>query len=111
MGMFNILTADVACPQCGKTAEVRMQFKFGEKWLHEYRVGDQIRWGHRQDPDEGRPGLSKVAVDAIVDSEPACCGTEDFVVIVERDVITGVLPYTGQFDFSQQTWVLIDDES
>ena len=42
MGTFNTVSADLACPRCGSRAIRRIQFKYGNLRLHEYKVGDQL---------------------------------------------------------------------
>jgi hypothetical protein len=88
MSAFNRLRARARCPNCGQVSEQVIQFKFGDAWQYEYAVGDALRWGGN---DIGRPGLGKVIVFGAGEECPVCHRRgEDFSVVVERDVITGV---------------------
>lgn len=42
--MFNVVSADASCPQCGDRREVRVQFRHGVLDLHVYRLGEELRW-------------------------------------------------------------------
>lgn len=88
MGAFNRLRAEARCPNCGEMTEQVIQFKFGDTWQHDYAIGDTLRWGGN---DIGRAGLGKVMVLGAAEECPVChsCG-EDFVVVIERDVLMTV---------------------
>lgn len=58
MSMFNELHVVLSCPACGQSAERTIQFKFGERWQHEYHLGDTVRWGVNE---VGEPGLQECA--------------------------------------------------
>jgi hypothetical protein len=45
MSSFNILITQVVCPNCGAKQQVRIQFKFGNTWQLQYKLGDKISWG------------------------------------------------------------------
>jgi hypothetical protein len=64
MGMFSRLHADVGpCPSRGAMGSRVIQFKFGDCYLRQYRVGDKLRWeayvvgapGHRRVLVSGHP--------------------------------------------------------
>ena len=69
MRAFNRLRAEVRCPNCGSTGEQFIQFKFGDVWQHDYRLGDTLTWGGN---DVGRPGLTKVIVSGAGEECPMC---------------------------------------
>lgn len=88
MSAYNRLRVQARCPNCGKTSEQVIQFKFGDTWLHEYSLGDSLRWGGN---DIGRPGLGRVSVSGSGEECPVCHNRgEDFSVVIERDVIASV---------------------
>src|SRR5262245_49521167 len=85
MSAFNTMLSEQTCPQSGTPSLWRVQFKYGEVWQHEYRVGDQLVWGKNS---IGKPGARRVVVDAV--AEPCTnCGYDpgDFYVLVENDRI------------------------
>lgn len=69
MGAFNTVGCHLACPNCGATATLRIQFKYGDSWQYEYEVGDRIRWDGN---DNGAPGAKRVVVDGVTESCPRC---------------------------------------
>jgi hypothetical protein len=90
MGAFNTVIAEVVCPKCRKWSEFQIQFKYGNTWQHAYRIGEKLQWGGN---DIGLPGKNKVKVESIGGPCPQCgIDAIEFDVIVEADIITGVVP-------------------
>ena len=87
MGAFNTMVAKLTCPHCGQRSAFELQFKFGDTWQYQYKVGDRLRWGGN---DHGTAGLPCVFVEAIGDC--AACGAEylEFEIRVEDDVLIEV---------------------
>lgn len=85
MSAFNVLSAVVSCPSCGRESQMEIQFKFGNTWQKRYTLGDRLEWGGNA---IGVPGLRRVVVEGVGGACPAC-GTDGFDcdVIIERDVI------------------------
>lgn len=109
MGAFNVVTAAARCPACSQQVTVRVQFKYGDTWQHEYRVGDSLTWGGN---DVGVPGRGRVVVDGVAER---CrqCGNDDewnFYVFVERDVIVAVEPATGEYRFPPDDGFIVLNE-
>ena len=99
MGAFNTVRAAATCPRCQALIEIKVQFKYGDTWQHEYGLGDSLRWGGN---DIGVPGKRSVVVDGV--AEPPCpkCGFDgewEFYVFVEGDRISRVLQADGTYDF------------
>lgn len=84
VGAYNRLIAQAQepCPQCGRQGDVAIQFKWGQCYLHNYRLGDALQWsdGTVDQPlkgplDKGDPTVSEVRLPA--SAEPcAQCGSE-----------------------------------
>lgn len=91
MGMYNVLLVRERCGVCDVEIDRRVQFAWGDTWLHEYAVGDPLAWGGNA---IGEPGVHHVAVDAAAEGCPIC-GAEgpEGEVFVERDVLIGWRPY------------------
>jgi hypothetical protein len=90
MSAFNILQAEAACPTCGCRGRFEIQFKYGDTWQYEYRIGDRLCWGGN---DIGKPGLSEVQVQGVGGPCPNC-GAEGqpFALMVKKDEIVAVRP-------------------
>ena len=93
MSSFNILNTIVKCIKCNQEYEAEIQFKFGDVWQHEYKIGDQILWGGN---DIGFPNLKQVKVYGVL-SKAKCqtCSnetTDEFDIFIESDVINNISP-------------------
>ena len=97
MGAYNVLYAEVLCPHCGEAVELKIQFKYGDTWQHEYRIGDRLKWGGN---DHGVPGAKKVVLDGTSEECPKCGCEGDFCILVEEDKIASATPGSGDYDFS-----------
>lgn len=93
MGVYNVVLVPEACAACGAAIERRVQFKWGDTWLREYRIGEPLAWGGN---DVGDPGLRRVVVEAAAEDCPRC-GAEgpEGDVVIERDVVTEWRPEAG----------------
>jgi hypothetical protein len=90
MGAFNTVTAEVACPTCGKNGLFTVQYKYGNTWQHGYDIGSLISWGGN---DVGRPKMKRVRVEGIGGPCPHCQADNiDFDILIENDRITEVRP-------------------
>lgn len=101
MSSFNILIVEIACPNCGKKSQARIQFKFGNTWQLEYKIGDTITWGGN---DIGSPNLVKVKVYGIIESTvcPFCNKNnipEEYDLFIEDNVIISVSPIENIQDY------------
>lgn len=99
MGAYNTVAATAACPGCNETVNIRVQFKYGATWQHEYCIGDDLRWGKN---DVGTRGLRLVVVDGVAEGHCPLCGHDgdwDFYVHVERDRVLDAVPGSGLHDF------------
>src|SRR5262245_51550801 len=108
MGAYNRLKIERACWNCGANVPIVVQFKYGDAWLEDYKVGDALHWGGN---DIGTPGHRRVVVNGISESCPKCGSTADFDVFLERDVITSAELHSDRFDFvpRQESFLVLDD--
>lgn len=94
MGLYNRLKTILRCGNCQSEFPAHLQFKFGNLWLIEYKIGDTISWGK---PQSGISGLPRVKVYGILEKEncPHCSipfEVEEFDILVENDVIVSFEP-------------------
>lgn len=101
MSAFNILICEQRCANCGQAVEARLQFKYGDTWQLEYRIGDRLSWGGNA---IGRPNMRSVVLNAAADNCPQCKYdiSEDFEIFLEDDTIVAARQATGLYDFSIQ---------
>ena len=109
MGAFNRVAVDLCCPWCSAQVQVYVQFKFGDCWQFDYRLGDTLAWGGN---DQGRPGLARVVVDGEGETCPACGADPPdwpFYVFVEHDRLVAAAPADGRFDFlhTDDPWLVL----
>jgi hypothetical protein len=98
MGAFNTVEIRGTCPCCKKEVNLEVQFKYGDTYQYDYKLGDVITWGGN---DIGKPGRSRVVVDGAAGC-PNCPGCDfdlDYEVWLEKDRIVAVKPVTGAYDF------------
>jgi hypothetical protein len=101
MGAYNILIAKVQCQNCHCLYKGKVQFKFGDTWQLEYKIGDKIKWGGN---DIGRPDLSKVKAYGIIESS-VCpnCGynnNDEYDIYIEDNIIMNVSPLSDIKDYN-----------
>jgi hypothetical protein len=81
----------------GYQGERAFQFKFADKGLRDYHVGDPLIWEANV---EGEPGHKRVVTFGFAEACPQC-GAEDhrlYEVVIERDHIKRVLPVGDDAD-------------
>ena len=96
MSAFNTVIVPWTDPTSGQVTNLRVQFKFGDTWQHEYHVGDRIQWGGN---DIGPRTAKYVVADGALEGKPPEGVGEDFEVHIRNSIIEKVVPATGQFDF------------
>lgn len=94
MGLYNTVEISGTCPSCNKDVNLEVQFKYGDMYLHRYKLGDVITSGGI---DIGKPGRTRVVVDGIAGC-PGCDCDLDYEVWLEKDRIVAVKPVTGGYD-------------
>jgi len=100
MGAFNTLQIKTVCPSCETEVDINLQFKYGDTWQFKYEIGDILKWGGN---DIGKPGLKRVAVDAVAEGCPSCgfAGIGDYEILVENDRVLTARPASGEYNFSK----------
>jgi hypothetical protein len=90
MSAFNLLNAVTICPKCDRPLTFEIQFKFGDVWQHEYKVGDRLKWGGNA---VGNPSPSEVHVQGLGGPCPSCgVNFQLFSIIVKNGQIVDVRP-------------------
>lgn len=89
MGAYNSLIVTVNCPDCGNTYEAQIQFKYGDTWQLQYRLGDKLTWGGN---DIGVPDWPLVKANGILETDicPICNQVnleDEFDIYIEHDVL------------------------
>jgi hypothetical protein len=97
MSAVNHLHIEHVDPKDGIKRNCIVQFKFGDTWETNYRLGDKLAWGGN---DNGEPGKRRVVVHGVTGS----CDTsgvlpEDWFIFIENDVIKSVEPDDGRYNF------------
>ncbi len=102
----NWLIARATCPKCRYSGDLVTAFKFGECALRGNRLGDQGRWGGKE---EGTRTDSRVWVRAFAESCPNC-GEEflEFAARVERNQFMALQPVADASIWRGRNWVLGD---
>lgn len=108
MGAYNTVTFDWEDPATNEVRSLRAQFKYGDTWQDEYRVGDALRWGGN---DIGDRFAKRVVVDAVLgEPVPSTDVPTDFEVHIVNGTIEKVVPASGKFDFAaaQDNFIVLE---
>jgi hypothetical protein len=94
MSAYNVLTTEIACPNCGVISTIQIQYKYGNTAQLKYKIGDTIAWGGN---DIGSPELTNVKANGFAESTicPTCKEDkmpEEYDVFIKNNVIAGVAP-------------------
>lgn len=89
MSAYNLLFVTQTCPVCHQVACQRIQFRYGNCWLHEYKTGDSILWGGN---DVGERSTGTVRVSGISVACHNCRSSGEFVVEITNNVIQRTIP-------------------
>jgi hypothetical protein len=107
MGAFNTVIVDWQDAATHERRTLHVQFKYGDVWQHQYKVGDVLKWGGN---DIGERGARRVVVDAVLDGpEPGHIPTE-FEIYIVNGAIADVRPSSGVFDFeaADETFIVLE---
>lgn len=108
MGAFNTVHIRWRNSQTSEVLDINVQFKYGDTWQHDYRVGDVIKWGGN---DIGHKNARRAVVDGCLDAPAASPGMpESFEVHILNGKIEKVIPATGSFDFAKagDSFIILD---
>jgi len=105
MGFFNTLQIYDNCPNCGKRVFLTIQFKYGENWMHDYKIGDDIIWGQS---NIGEKLDNCILVSAISEECPICNECSDYIVKIEKNVIQQVYADKIQLSAKEEGYCIIE---
>ncbi len=97
MGFFSVIKIKDQCPNCKKNTGLTIQFKYGENWMHQYNIGDNIIWGQN---NIGKKVSGCILVSAISEECPICNECNDYVVEIKNNVIQRV--YVDEIQLSSE---------
>ncbi len=103
MGWFNTLIHEVTCRGCGSIYPSRSQFKYGDLWNHEYRIGERIRL---KDDSEAN---WEVVAELWCDGCPNCGNKEVRQIHLRNGTIAGEVPHEEYIDLGTEEWVRIEE--
>jgi len=104
MGAYNVLVID-RCGNCQSNIEVSIQFKYGDVWQYEYKIGDVLKWGGN---DVGIKDARKVVVDGIATPCNICGKELDYVINLELNRVKSTEPNLGQYRFCKESYIIIE---
>lgn len=90
MSAFNTVSVQTVCPVCRAETVFEVQFKYGDTWQYQYKIGDDIRWDGN---DYGKKSSGIVRVEGIGRPCPNCAAKYvSFIVTVIDNKIASVEP-------------------
>ncbi len=97
MSAYNTVTYPWKDPNSGKMYDLQIQFKYGEIWQHEYKVGDLLKWG---DNDIGDRSADKVFVEGVLEGEKLTdTMPKNFEIYIGCNKIECILPSSNKYNF------------
>lgn len=99
MGFFSTLITESICPHCKNKIDIRIQFKYGEYYMHNYACGEKIIWGER---NYGEYNQDFVVVDGIAEDCPLCGESDDYYIYVDNNRIKSFEKSSGKYDFVEK---------
>ena len=107
MGAYNTLIVNSKCSNCNQETDIRIQFKYGDLWLYEYQINQELKWGGN---DYGKKDAKKVIVDCVGEECKKCGVSVDYLIFVEDNIIRTFEKNRGQYDFlsSNQYYLVIE---
>jgi hypothetical protein len=99
MGAYNTLKIKTKCNGCSKEKDLLIQFKYGDTWDYQYNLGEKLRWGGN---DIGIEGAKKVALDGVSEPCKDCMAVSDYIIFLEKDVISSFEINQNQFHFEDE---------
>jgi hypothetical protein len=92
MGAFDRLIADLPCPYCGAVQAWRVQFKYGEVWQNEHKLGDMVPRGIYRRRRAAKPIPGGIRVSGAAEEPCSKCGAEEIyaAITVEDERMTAV---------------------
>ena len=104
MSAYNTVIFSWKDTKTKKNYDLQIQFKYGEVWQHEYKIGDNLKWGSN---NTGDPLAKKVVVEGIleggklIENMPA-----DFQIYIVDNKIETVLPMYNFLEFDNDYIIL-----
>jgi hypothetical protein len=108
MGAYNTVKIRWQEPGTANEYDLTVQFKYGEVWQHEYRIGDSLKWGANE---VGSPEAKKVVAEGVLEGDKLSpTMPEDFEIYIVDNVIQRVIPSTHQYDFprTEEDYVVLE---
>jgi hypothetical protein len=92
MGSFDCLVLDLPCPYCGASQTWRVQFKYGEVWQNDHKLGDMVPRGVLRRRHLPKPIPGRIRVAGYAEDPCTKCGADDIyaAITVEDDRMTAV---------------------
>jgi hypothetical protein len=97
MGLYNTLTVEWNDEAAKEKCNLILQFKYGELWQHEYKIGDSVKWGEQS---EGDRTAKEVMVEAILENDDIPNGlSEEFEILIKNNTIQEVRPLLDKMKY------------
>lgn len=92
MGTFDCLIADLCCPFCGVPQTWRVQFKYGDVWQNDHKVGDMVPRFSRPGRKSSTPIAGRIRISGVAEHPCSTCGAEGpyAAITIEHDRMTAV---------------------
>src|SRR5437868_14601658 len=97
MSAYNTVIFPWKDPDSKKEYNLSIQFKYGDVWQYEFKIGDTLKWGGN---DNGNPLAKKVVVEGILEGKKLTNKMpEDFEIHISNNKIISVVPSTYLYDY------------
>jgi hypothetical protein len=104
MSAYNTVIFHWIDAKVNKKFDLKVQFKYGEVWQHEYKIGDDIKWGTNEIGDQS---AKKVVVEGVLEGEALTENMpEDFQIYIVNNKIENIVPIFNFFETKDDYIVL-----
>jgi hypothetical protein len=93
MGAFNVLKFRWQSRSGEPVHDLRVQFKYGDTWQHEYVLGDEVRWGGN---DIGVRFAKHVVVEGVLENDESTLPQQFEIHIVDGRIASANAVYEVQ---------------
>ena len=96
MDVYNTLIVNSKCFNCKQETQIKIQFRYGDTWDYEYKIGERMRWDGN---NVGKEDVRKVVLDGVAEPCKKCNIAVDYLIFIINNEIKSFEKNNGQYNF------------